>query len=193
MLISGSHPGRGWFICDMVLFKFEGIPAYHMLNCHACFVLCWVVLFLCSVVRQLCDCTKYEASSRPLARVAWELFILHTCAWAALAWHGSAHTHMGRAAQTRAKEGIKGGSARRGQVRRVHLTLSAEPWLKTRRTECVIPLDIVASTSQNEAAVMVQGVVVFVPGTYRTTRSNSTVESELFLRYYGMPFDFYTY
>ena len=146
-----------------------------------------------SVVRQLCDCTKYEASSRPLARVAWELFILHTCAWAALAWHGSAHTHMGRAAQTRAKESIKGGSARRGQVRRVHLTLSAEPWLKTRRTECVIPLDIVASTSQNEAAVMVQGVVVFVPGTYRTTRSNSTVESELFLRYYGMPFDFYTY
>ena len=88
---------------DIVLFKFEGITADHMLNCHACFVLCWVVLFLCSVVRQLCDCTKYEASSRPLARVAWELFILH-------AWHGSAHTHMGRAAQTRAKESIKGGT-----------------------------------------------------------------------------------
>ena len=107
-------------VVDSVLLQFEAIPAYHLLNCHACFVLCWVVLFLCSVVRQLCDCTKYEASSRPLARVAWELFILHTCAWAALAWHGSAHTHMGRAAQTRAKESIKGGSARRGQVRRVH-------------------------------------------------------------------------
>ena len=28
------------------------------------------------------------------------------------------------------------------------------------------------------AAVMVQGLVVFVPGTYRSTRSNRTVESE---------------
>ena len=100
---------------------------------------------------------------------------------------------MGRAAQTRAKESIKGGSARRGQVRRVHLTLSAEPWLKTRRTECVIPLDIVASTSQNEAAVMVQGVVVFVPGTYRTTLQIEPWRMSLLLTYYGMPFDFYTW
>ena len=108
-----------------------------------------------------------------------------------VAWLCS-YSHGARRTDTRKGE-HQGGNARRGQVRRVHLTLSAEPWLKTRPTECGIPLDIVASTSQNEAAVMVQGVVVFVPGTYRTTRSNSTVESELFLRYYGMPFDFYPY
>ena len=63
-------------------------------------------------------------------------------------------------------------------MRRVHLTLSAEPWLNTRPTSCVIPLDMVASTSQNEVAVMVQGIVVFVPGTHQTTRSNRTVENE---------------
>ena len=97
-------------VVDSVLLQFEGIPAYHMLHCHACFVLCWVVPFLCCVVRQLCDCPQYEASNRPLARVAWELFVLHSCAWAALAWHGSAHTNMGRVAQTRAKESIKGGT-----------------------------------------------------------------------------------
>ena len=50
-----------------------------------------------------------EASNRPLARVAWELLMLHTCAWATLAWHGSAHTSMGRAAQKRTKESMKGG------------------------------------------------------------------------------------
>ena len=35
--------------------------------------------------------------------------MLHTCAWATLAWHGSAHTSMGRAAQKRTKESMKGG------------------------------------------------------------------------------------
>ena len=35
--------------------------------------------------------------------------MLHTCAWATLAWHGSAHTNMARAAQKRTKESMKGG------------------------------------------------------------------------------------
>ena len=39
---------------------------------------------------------------------------------------------------------------------------------------------------------MIQGVVVFVPGTYWATRSNRTVESELLWKYYGMPCDVYT-